>query len=153
MLGTTGRRPGTWLNVLAGVLAVGIWTSNALRAAFGDENLSTRTLFIYLSLVMVGVALAALLNVLTASGRARWRERHGEPRTVVDLKTQQFLTALWALGFGASPVLDTAPGALRWTLLAVGSLVGGFSLGAASALASERRQAAPGRVQPPARQD
>jgi hypothetical protein len=147
MLSTAGRQPATWLNVLASVLAVGIWASNALRAAVGDEGLSTRALFIYLSLVLLGVALATLLDVLTASGRARWRERHGEPRTIVDdLKTQQFLTALWALGFGASPILDASPGALGWTLLAVGALVGGFSLGAATALASERRQSASGAV-------
>lgn len=151
MSGTARRQPGTWVTVLAGLVAVWLWGSNAFRAAFGEGDLSTRALFTYFSLVLIGLAIATLLYALMSSVRAIWHDSHAIA-TVAD----QFLLSLMVLGFGAGPVLSTSPGAWDWAILVLGSLVGGLTLGAAFVAASHLQRTAPGRapdVQPPARYD
>jgi hypothetical protein len=153
MPGSAGRQLGTWFNVLAGMLAIGAWASNALRAAFGDEDLSIRAFFVYFSLVLIGFTIATLLDAFTAPARARRRDSGGSAQTLGDSTSQNLLSALWILGFAAGPILDASRGALEWTLLIVGSLAGGLTIGVAFAAASEQRHASTSEVHRPTRYD
>jgi len=152
MSGTASRQSGTSVTMLTGVVAVGLWASHALRAAFGESDLSDRALFVYFSFVLIGVALATLLSVLTGSALPRWRKRHANTMTVAD----HLLVGLVMLGLGAGPLLYASPDAWDWAMLVLGSLAGGLNLGAAFVVASNLRQTAPGPapgIQPPARYD
>jgi hypothetical protein len=113
-----------------GVFAVGTWAFHGLQAAFADDPLSTKALFVWLAAAMAGWAAAITLVIFTAP--LRTKRRQSDPAgTKWGLNNSSLTMGIYFLGTGTSPIYDLSAGTWDWSWLVMSAFVGAFVLGTA----------------------
>jgi len=139
------RRHDAWITMFFGVLAVGTWAFHGLQAAFAEDPVSTKALFVWLAAAMVGWALAMIFVLFTAPLRAKQLQSY-PAMTKWGVNNSSLTAGIFLLGVGTSPVYSPSAGTWDWSLLLMSAFVGAFVLSVALCCCGANR--ASGRVPP-----
>lgn len=123
-----------WLIVAWSLIAAAAWAFNASIALDADE-VSAKGVAVVGALTLVGLALGiALTAAISAWRAARPGARQG---ILADAQTSWFIPmGIGIVGLTATSAFGETIGTMDWILLALGSVAGGFIMGASLGIAA-----------------